>query len=292
MFHGSYNVPLLKLHIFFTPHAQANFMGRNLPSLIYKDPALEITPVFWINPTSEIYQPVSHWWYPLYTVEQFSRTIPTLRDWHDWLELNFRARWRLGTRTQQHSVPTCMEQSGMLFEEFHNQWYSCILMMTSPMGTFNSIPTDPSDPIFWINLRISRLWTGTLPQMTQGKMRLVLALDGLDHAKRQMTTNLCPQFPTPYWVSKPYSGIGFLVQLQDRDDLPLYHLETTSSIMFHEHAPALIFTLYFVLKGQSMLTILSCHYDSYDFKNYHLSVNPGKFYSGYSGYRVYRKIIV
>ena len=100
-------------------------------------------------------------------------------------------------------------------------------------------------------------------------MRLVLALDGPDHAKRQHTTNLCPQFPTLYWVSKPYSGVGFPVQLEDSDGTPLYHLETTSLIMFHKHSPTLIFTLYYVLKGRSMLTVLSHHYDGYEFENYH-----------------------
>ena len=137
------------------------------------------------------------------------------------------------------------------------------------MESFNSIQTDPSGPAFWVDSRILRLWKGTLLQMTQGKMKLVLALDGPDRAKRQHTMNLCPQFPLPYWVSKPYSGIGYPVQLEDSDSVPSFHLETTSSIMFHEHCPALIFTPYYVLKGRSMLTILSCHLDGYDFENYH-----------------------
>ena len=100
-------------------------------------------------------------------------------------------------------------------------------------------------------------------------MKLVLALDGPDRAKRQQTTNLCPMFPSPYWLLKPYSGVGFPVQLEDRDGSPLYHLETTSSVMFHEHCPTLIFTLYYILKGRPMLTIPSRHHDGYDFENYH-----------------------
>ena len=129
-------------------------------------------------------------------------------------------------------------------------FYSCVsTWVTSLMESFDSIQTDPNGLAFWVNLRISRLWTGTLPQMMQGKMRLVLALDGPDHAKRQHTTNLCPQFPTLCWVSKPYSGVGFPVQLEDSDGMPLYHLETTSSIMFHEHSSTMIFTPYYILKG-------------------------------------------
>ena len=41
MFHGVYNTPSSKLHFFSTPHTSANFMGRDLPSLTYEDPALE-----------------------------------------------------------------------------------------------------------------------------------------------------------------------------------------------------------------------------------------------------------
>ena len=129
MFHGLYNAPSSKLHVFSTPHARANFMGRDLPSLTYEDPALETVPAFWIDPAPEIYQPASCWRHPLYTAERFSGTIPTLRDWHDWLELNFRARWRLGTRRQQHSIPACMGQSGTLFEEFRDRWVAYSLFM-------------------------------------------------------------------------------------------------------------------------------------------------------------------
>ena len=69
MFHGLYNAPSSSLHIFSTPHARANFMGRDLLSLTYEDPALETVPAFWIDPASEIYQPAYHWQHPLYTAE-------------------------------------------------------------------------------------------------------------------------------------------------------------------------------------------------------------------------------
>ena len=137
MFHGSYNAPSSKLHVFSTPHAHANFMGRDLPSLTYEDPALETVSAFWIDPAPEIYQPASRWRHPLYTAERFSGAIPTLRDWNDWLELNFRARWRLGTRRQQYSIPACMEQSGTLFEEFHDQWVAYSLFMHLNLGDFS-----------------------------------------------------------------------------------------------------------------------------------------------------------
>ena len=79
-FHRSYILPSTKPHIYSTPHARANFIGKDLPSLHYEDPALTIVPAFWINTASEIYQPASRWQHPLYTVHQFSGAILTLRD--------------------------------------------------------------------------------------------------------------------------------------------------------------------------------------------------------------------
>jgi len=58
-FHGSYILPSAKLHGYSTPHAQANFIGKDLPSLHYEDPALVTIPAFWIDTAPEIYQPAS-----------------------------------------------------------------------------------------------------------------------------------------------------------------------------------------------------------------------------------------
>ena len=66
MFHGSYLVPSAKLHLYSTPHARANFMGTDLPSVTYEDPALATMPAFWIDPYPELYQPASRWRHPLY----------------------------------------------------------------------------------------------------------------------------------------------------------------------------------------------------------------------------------
>ena len=61
MFHGSYLVPSAKLHLYSTPHARANFMGTDLPSVTYEDPALSTVPAFWIDLYPELYQPASRW---------------------------------------------------------------------------------------------------------------------------------------------------------------------------------------------------------------------------------------
>jgi len=97
-FHGSYILPSAKLHMYSTPHARANFIGKDLPSLHYEDPALATVPAFWIDAAPEIYQPASRWRHPLYAAHRFSGAIPTLRDWHDWLEVNFRYTWKQRTR--------------------------------------------------------------------------------------------------------------------------------------------------------------------------------------------------
>jgi len=96
-FHGSSVLPSAKLHMYSMPHARANFVGKDLPSLHYKDPALVTVPAFWIDACPEIYQPASRWRHPLYAAHRFSGAIPTLRDWHDWLEVNFRYTWKQRT---------------------------------------------------------------------------------------------------------------------------------------------------------------------------------------------------
>ena len=93
-FHGSYYLPSAKLHAYSMPHAQANFIRVDIPSLHYEDPALATVPAFWINASPEIYQPASRWQHPLYFEQRFAGVIPTLRDWHDWLEVNFRHTWK------------------------------------------------------------------------------------------------------------------------------------------------------------------------------------------------------
>jgi len=67
-FHGSSVLPSAKLHMYSTPHARANFIGKDLPSLHYEDPALMTVPAFWIDAAPEIYQPASRWRHPLYVV--------------------------------------------------------------------------------------------------------------------------------------------------------------------------------------------------------------------------------
>ncbi|KIM50632.1 hypothetical protein SCLCIDRAFT_34112 [Scleroderma citrinum Foug A] len=50
------------------------------------------------------------------------KAIPTLRDWNDWLEINFRYIWKNGSRREQISVPAMLESQGNLFEETRDQW--------------------------------------------------------------------------------------------------------------------------------------------------------------------------
>ncbi|KIM63726.1 hypothetical protein SCLCIDRAFT_23909 [Scleroderma citrinum Foug A] len=74
-------------------------------------------PAFWIDTSPEVYQPASEWWHPWYSAVQFSRAVPSLKDWNDWLEINFRYIWKNGSRREQISVPAMLESSGNLFEE-------------------------------------------------------------------------------------------------------------------------------------------------------------------------------
>ena len=138
MFHGSYLVPSAKLHLYSTPHARANFMGTDLPSVTYEDPALATVPAFWINPYPELYQPASHWRHTLYDEGRFSGVVPTLQDWHDWLEVNFRARWKQGRAEDQYSIPACMEQLGNSFEGRRNLWIGACLVVNCALDNFSS----------------------------------------------------------------------------------------------------------------------------------------------------------
>ena len=138
MFHGSYLVPSAKLHLYSTPHTRANFMGTDLPSVTYEDPALATMPAFWIDPSPELYQPASCWWHTLYDEGQFSRVVPTLQDWHDWLKVNFRARWKQGRAEDQYSILACMEQPGNSFEGRQNIWISACLVVNCPLTDFSS----------------------------------------------------------------------------------------------------------------------------------------------------------
>ncbi|KIM68408.1 hypothetical protein SCLCIDRAFT_20322 [Scleroderma citrinum Foug A] len=50
------------------------------------------------------------------------KAVPTLRDWNNWLEINFQYIWKNGSRREQISVPTMLESQGNLFEETRDQW--------------------------------------------------------------------------------------------------------------------------------------------------------------------------
>jgi len=137
-FHGSYVLPSAKLHIYLTPHAQANFIGKDLPSLHYEDPALATISAFWIDAAPEIYQPASRWWHPLYAAHQFSGAIPTLRDWHNWLEVNFWYTWKQRTRQAQYSIPACMERPSLLFEESRDLWVAHTTLICLDMADYQN----------------------------------------------------------------------------------------------------------------------------------------------------------
>ena len=98
LFNGTYSLPSAKLHCYLMPHAQANFIGEDPCILTYEDLALMTIPAFWINASPEVYQPASQWQHPWYSAAWFSGAVPSLRDWNDWLEINFRYIWKSGSR--------------------------------------------------------------------------------------------------------------------------------------------------------------------------------------------------
>ncbi|KIM51149.1 hypothetical protein SCLCIDRAFT_33688 [Scleroderma citrinum Foug A] len=122
LFNGTYSLPSTKLHCYSTPHARANFVGEDPCVLTYEDLALATVPAFWIDTSPEVYQPASQWRHPWYSAARFSRAVPSLRDWNDWLEINFRYIWKNGSRREQISVPVMLESQGNLFEETRDQW--------------------------------------------------------------------------------------------------------------------------------------------------------------------------
>jgi len=137
-FHRSYYLPFAKLHAYSTPHTRANFIGVDYPSLHYEDPALTTVPAFWINPAPEIYQPASRWRHPLYSAQRFSGAVPTLQDWHDWLEVNFRYTWKQRARRAQYSIPACMERPGVLFEETRDLWVAHTTLIRLDMADYQN----------------------------------------------------------------------------------------------------------------------------------------------------------
>ena len=122
LYHGMYLLPSAKLHRYSTPNARANFIGFDTTSPTYEDTALATVPAFWINPSPEVYQPESGWRHPWYDEVRFSGVIPTLRDWHDWLEYNLRQIWKHRSAREQIAVPACMDSLGCRFEESRAEW--------------------------------------------------------------------------------------------------------------------------------------------------------------------------
>ncbi|KIM69161.1 hypothetical protein SCLCIDRAFT_19784 [Scleroderma citrinum Foug A] len=122
LFNGTYSLPSAKLHCYSTPHARADFVGEDPCVLTYEDLALATVPAFWIDASPEVYQPASQWRHPWYSAARFSRAVPSLWDWNNWLEINFRYIWKNGSRREQISVPAMLESQGNLFEETRDQW--------------------------------------------------------------------------------------------------------------------------------------------------------------------------
>ncbi|KIM68759.1 hypothetical protein SCLCIDRAFT_20086 [Scleroderma citrinum Foug A] len=151
LFNGTYSLPSAKLHCYSMPHARANFIGEDPCVLTYEDLALATVPAFWIDASPEVYQPASQWRHPWYSAAQFSRAVPSLRDWNDWLKINFRYIWKNGSRREQISVPAMLESEGNLFEEQHDQWCAnttlcCLNMADYFEGEFFPYQTTPIWP--------------------------------------------------------------------------------------------------------------------------------------------------
>ena len=117
LFNGSYLVSSPKLDHYSTPNARANFINEDPCTLTYEDLALVTISAFWIDASPEVYQPASQWQHPWYSEAQFSRTVPTFRDWNEWLKINFQYIWKNGSQREQIFVPMMLESSGNLFKE-------------------------------------------------------------------------------------------------------------------------------------------------------------------------------
>ena len=117
-----YLLPSAKLHRYSTPNARANFIGFDTASPTYEDTTLATMPAFWIDPSPEVYQPKSGWRHPWYDEVRFSGVVPTLWDWHDWLEYNLRQIWKHGSAREQIAIPACMDSLGCRFEESRAEW--------------------------------------------------------------------------------------------------------------------------------------------------------------------------
>ena len=161
--HGG-GMPSAKLHWYSSPQAQANFIGFDIITLNYEDIALTTILVFWIYPTPEVYQPASGWRHPWYDPVRFSRVIPTLWDWRDWLNYNLRQIWKHSSARQQIAVPACMVSPGHPFEESRAEWLAqailiCLNLLDYVSGEF--FPYCPNlawpgsvsrlDDIVWVN---------------------------------------------------------------------------------------------------------------------------------------------
>ena len=151
LFNGTYSLPSAKLHCYSMPHARANFIGEDPCILTYEDLALATIPVFWIDTSPEVYQPASQWWHPWYSEVRFSGAVPSLRDWNDWLKINFRYIWKNGGRREQISVPVMLESLGNLFEEQRDLWCAnttlcCLNLVDYFEGEFFPYQTTPVWP--------------------------------------------------------------------------------------------------------------------------------------------------
>ncbi|KIM60735.1 hypothetical protein SCLCIDRAFT_26438 [Scleroderma citrinum Foug A] len=151
LFNGTYTLPSAKLHCYSMPHTRANFIGEDPCVLTYEDLALATVPAFWIDASPEVYQPASQWWHPWYSVAQFSGAVLSLRDWNDWLEINFRYIWKNGSRREQILVPAMLESEGNLFEEQQDLWCTnttlcCLNLADYFEGEFFPYQTTPVWP--------------------------------------------------------------------------------------------------------------------------------------------------
>ena len=150
-------MPSAKLHRYSTPEARANFVGYDNPSQTYEDTALATMPVFWINPSPEVYQPKSGWRHPWYDEVRFSGAVPTLQDWLDWLDYNARQIWKHGDARQQIAVLACMDQPGCRFEESRAEWLAQAILIHLNLADYVQEEFYPLCP--------SLMWPGTVSRL-------------------------------------------------------------------------------------------------------------------------------
>jgi len=237
--------------MYSTPHARANFIGKDLPSLHYEDPALTTVPAFWIDAAPEIYQPASRWRHPLYAATDFPELsrlfgtgttgskstsgIPGSRE-RDELSTRYPHAW-----SDPVSSLRRVGISGWL-----TPLSSVSIWQTTKMELFRSMDSSPTGHLVRIDATISHsCMTGM--RLDEKVMKLSMLMQN-NQIPGFLEEPLIRCFPSPYWHPIPYSGKGRLLLKSDKG-----LLKSVSAYILYDKALVVLFTPYEIF-SRSMLT--------------------------------------